>query len=135
MKLNPTAPFPGAVFLNPEEDQRLPYSLAVRAGNLLFVSGQASVDKHGTIVPGTFEEEFHRSFENLKTILEAAGSGMDKVVKVTSYVRKFEDVALYNQLYRELFSFPFPARTTIGGCLPEILHFEVDCVALIPEGK
>lgn len=109
----------------------LPFSLATQVGNLLFVSGQASVDKSGKIVPGTFEEEFRRSMENLEAILKAAGSGLDKVAQVRSYIRDASNVGLYNQLYREYFKDPLPARTTITGCLPETLHFEIDCVAVV----
>lgn len=125
----------GAVHLVAQEnrEKRLPFSQAVRVGNLLFVSGQASVDKDGAIVPGTFAEEFERSFENMRMILEAAGSGLDRVVQVRSYVRDATDVAEYNQLYRQLFKEPFPARTTVTGCLPETLRFEVECIATVGE--
>lgn len=109
----------------------LPFSLATQVGDLLFVSGQASVDKNGAIVPGTFEEEFRRSLENLKNILEAAGSGLDKVVQVRAYVRDAAHVKLYNALYREYFQEPLPARTTLTNCLPETLHFEIECVAVV----
>ncbi len=109
----------------------LPFSLATQVGNLLFVSGQASVDENGAIVSGTFEEEFRRSLDNLKKVLEAAGSGLDKVVQVRSYVRDPQYVKLYNELYREYFTGPLPARTTITNCLPETLHFEIECVAVV----
>src|SRR5438132_1531889 len=81
----------------------LPFSLATQVGNLLFVSGQASVDGNGAIKPGTFEEEFRLSLENLKKVLEAASSSLDKVVQVRSYIRDPQYVKLYNELYREYF--------------------------------
>ena len=109
----------------------LPFSLATQVGNLLFVSGQASVDENGQIVSGTFDEEFHRSLDNLRKVLEAAGSGLDKVVQVRSYVREPENVKRYNELYREYFKEPLPARTTITKCLPESLHFEIECIAVV----
>jgi 2-iminobutanoate/2-iminopropanoate deaminase len=109
----------------------LPFSLATQVGELLFVSGQASVDDTGAIVSGTFEEEFRRSLENLKRILEAAGSGLDRVVQVRSYIRDPANGPLYNRLYREYFPEPLPARTTLTNCLPETLHFEIECVALV----
>ena len=109
----------------------LPFSLATQVGNLLFVSGQASVDENGAIKPGTFEEEFRLSLENLKKVLEAAGSGLDKVVQVRSYIRDPQYVKLYNELYREYFTGPLPARTTITNCLPEALHFEIECIAVV----
>jgi 2-iminobutanoate/2-iminopropanoate deaminase len=108
----------------------LPFSLATQVGNLIFVSGQASVDENGAIVSGTFEEEFRRSLENLKKVLEAAGSSLDKVVQVRSYVRDPQNVRLYNELYREYFKEPLPARTTLTHCLPEVLHFEIECIAV-----
>lgn len=123
----------GAVHLVAEEnrEKRLPFSQAVRVGNLLFVSGQASVDRDGNIVSGTFAEEFARSFENMRIILEAAGSSLDRVVQVRSFVRDSTDGPEYNKLYRELFKEPFPARTTITGCLPATLRFEVECIATV----
>lgn len=111
----------------------LPFSPAVQVGSLLFVSGQASVDNIGKIVPDTFEGEFRRSLENMKRILEAAGSGLEHVVQTRNYVRDRANVPLFNQLYREYFSEPYPARTTITNCLPPTLHFEIECVAIVPD--
>ncbi|HQZ12380.1 MAG TPA: RidA family protein [Devosia sp.] len=110
----------------------LPFSPVVRVGNLLFVSGQASVDATGKIVPDTFEGEFRRSLENLRKILEDSGSSLKHVVRTTNYIRDSGENALYNQLYREYFSAPFPARTTIGRVLPETLRYEIDCIAVVP---
>ena len=110
----------------------LPFSPSVKVGNLLFISGQASVDGSGTIVPDTFEGEFRRSIENVRKILQASGLELKHVVQVRSYVREAKNVALYNQLYREYFTAPFPARTTVTNCLPEIIHFEIEAVAFVP---
>ena len=107
----------------------LPFSPAIHAGDFVFVSGQASVDKAGNIVKGTFEEECRRSFENVKDILEAAGLGFKDVVQVRNYVGSQGDLPLFNQIYRGYFSEPYPARTTIMGCLGVLLKFEVDVVA------
>src|SRR5438067_1418259 len=65
----------------------LPFSPATRIGNLLFVSGQASTDEQGAIVPDTFEGEFRRSMENLRRILQSAGADLDRIVQVRAYVR------------------------------------------------
>lgn len=116
---------PGAVMPTP-----LPFSPATQVGDLIFISGQASVNENGAIVSGTFEEEFRRTLENLKCVLAAAGSDVAHVVQVRSYVRDAANVPLYNRLYREYFQEPFPARTTLTGCLPETLHFEIECVAI-----
>ena len=108
----------------------LPFSPAVRVGDLILVSGQASVDATGKIVPDTFEGEFRRSIENLRQVLESAGSDLQHVVQTRNYVRDPANVARYNELYREYFSAPFPARTTITDCLPPTLQYEVECVAV-----
>jgi len=90
----------------------------VVVGGLIFVSGQASVDQAGNIVSDTFEGEFRRSIENIRKVLEAAGSDLAHVVQTRNYVRDGEDMPLYNQLYREYFPQPSPARTTITNCCP-----------------
>jgi 2-iminobutanoate/2-iminopropanoate deaminase len=108
----------------------LPFSPVVVAGGLIFVSGQASVDATGRIVSGTFEEEFHRSMENVKRVLEAANSDLAHVVQTRNYVQRSADLPLFNQLYRTYFSAPFPARTTILNCLGEALLFEIEVVAV-----
>ena len=108
----------------------LPFSPAVRVGDLIFVSGQASVDATGKIVPDTFEGEFRRSIENMKKVLEGAGSDLKHVVQTRNYIRDPANVARYNELYREYFSAPFPTRTTVTNCLPPTLHYEVECVAV-----
>lgn len=108
----------------------LPFSPAVRVGDLIFVSGQASVDKTGKIISGTFEEEFRRSVENLRQVLESAGSDLAHVVQTRNYIRDSANTPRFNELYREYFKEPYPARTTISGCLPPSLHYEIDCVAV-----
>lgn len=108
----------------------LPFSPAVVVNGLIFVSGQASVDAKGQIVGDTFAGEFRRSVENLRKVLEAAGSDLRHVIQTRNYVRDPANVPLFNQLYREYFSAPFPARTTITHCLPETLHYEIECIAV-----
>ncbi len=113
----------------------LPFSPAVRVGELIFVSGQASVDATGQIVGDTFEGEFRRSVENLRKVLVSAGSDLAHVVQTRNYVRDAEELPLFNRLYREYFTAPFPARTTITNCLPASLRYEIECVAVpAPKG-
>lgn len=107
----------------------LPFSPAVRVGDFVFLSGQASVDQDGNILAGTFEEECKRSFENVRSILHAAGLDFKAVVQVRNYVARQEDLAKFNLIYKEFFEAPYPARTTIMGCLGTLLKFEVDVVA------
>jgi 2-iminobutanoate/2-iminopropanoate deaminase len=107
----------------------LPFSPATRAGDFVFVSGQASVDDAGKIVHDTFEGEFRRSLENASRILAAAGLTLTHVVQVKSYVDNPADLAEYNRLYREFFREPFPARSTIVNCLGGALKYEIDMIA------
>lgn len=112
----------------------LPFSPATQVGDLIFVSGQASVSAKGEIISGTFAEECRRSFDNLKAVLENSGSDLNHVAQTRNYVRDPEDLAEFNAVYSEYFSDPRPARTTITGCLPPTLRFEVECVA-VPIGS
>src|SRR3954453_10801116 len=84
-----------------------PFSPAIRAGDFVFVSGQASVDDQGNLVSDTFENEFRRSIDNTKRILAAAGCTLKDVVQVKSYVKNPSDVPEYNRLYRECFTEPY----------------------------
>ena len=108
----------------------LPFSPCVVVGDLIFISGQASVDQQGNIVSDTFEGEFRRSIENVRLVLEAAGSDLAHVVQTRIYVPDADDLPLYNKLYREYFPQPSPARTTITNCLPPSLKYEVEAVAV-----
>jgi len=108
----------------------LPFSPGLQVGPWVFVSGQASVNDRGEIVKGTFAEEMSLSFANVERILAAAGMTMADVVQVRSYVAQQEDLAEYNRLYRNFFQAPYPARTTLVGCLGDILKFEVDVIAV-----
>lgn len=108
----------------------LPFSPSVCFGDLIFISGQASVDAEGRIVSDTFEGEFRRSIDNVRKVLEAAGSDLAHVIQTRNYVREAADLPLYNQLYREYFTEPFPARTTITNCLPPTLRYEIEVVAV-----
>jgi 2-iminobutanoate/2-iminopropanoate deaminase len=107
----------------------LPFSPALRVGDLVFVSGQASVDVSGTIVTDTFENEFRRSIENVRLVLKGARLDLRHVVQVRSYVDDPADLPAYNTLYREYFSEPFPARTTLLRCLGGVIKYEVDVIA------
>lgn len=109
----------------------LPFSPVVRVGDLLFVSGQASVDSQGTIVSDSFEGEMRRSLDNLSRILADAGSDLARVVQTRNYVRDPADLAAFNRIYQAYFTEPFPARTTITHCLPEALKYEIECVAVV----
>lgn len=108
----------------------LPFSPATQVGDLIFISGQASVSLTGEIINGTFEEECRRSFQNLQAALESCGSDLRHVVKVHNFLADAADLATFNEVYREFFKPPYPARTTVTYCLPSTLKFEVDCIAV-----
>ncbi|WP_048648867.1 RidA family protein [Nitratireductor soli] len=120
---------------NPQTPRsHLPFSPATRVGNLIFVSGQASVDATGKIVSDSFEGELRRSIENLRKVLEAAGSDLAHVVQTRNYVRDDGDLAEFNRLYLEYFKPPYPARTTLSRCLGG-LRYEIDCIAVVNEDR
>ena len=107
----------------------LPFSPAFGAGDLIFVSGQASVDEEGAIVSDTFRNEMDRSINNVSKILAQAGLTLRDVVQCRCYLAQAADLEQYNQLYREYFQAPFPARTTLVNCLGSRIKFEIDVIA------
>ena len=110
-----------------------PYSQAIRAGGLLFVSGQGALDPAtGQPKRDSVEVESRQVMENLKTILEAAGSSLDRVVKSTCYLTDLADFQAFNKVYGEYFQKDPPARTTIQAArLPLDFRVEVDVIATI----
>ncbi len=107
-----------------------PYSHAVVANGFVYVSGQGPVNPEAGSVPDNFEDQVLQTFENLRTILEAAGSGLGEVVKVNAYLTDLTRFAQFNGVYEEFFSQDPPARTTVGADLLGIL-VEIDCVAVL----
>lgn len=107
----------------------LPFSAGIRAGDFLFVSGMASADEQGRLTPDTFENEARRTYQNIGNVLAAAGLGFSRVVQARCYLADQKDWDAHNAIYREFFSEPFPARTTLIGCLGTLVKYEVDVVA------
>ena len=107
----------------------LPFSPGIRAGDFVFVSGMASADEQGRIIHDTFENEARRTYDNVGRVLRAAGLDYSRVVQVRCYLQHQRDWDAHNQIYREYFSEPFPARTTLVGCLGDLVQYEVDCIA------
>lgn len=108
------------------------YSDGVIIEGMVYVSGQASVDfKSSKFELGTIEEETHRTMQNLKAILEAAGSSLEKVVKCTVHLADINDFNRYNEVYGSYFSGVRPARTTVQSVLAENLKVEIDCIAKV----
>jgi 2-iminobutanoate/2-iminopropanoate deaminase len=105
------------------------YSDGVISGGFLFVSGQASVDfKTSTFIPGSIEEETHRTLQNIKAIVEQAGASMDQVVKCTAHLQDIADFDRYNEVYATYFPGIKPARTTVQSILGEGMKVEIDCI-------
>jgi 2-iminobutanoate/2-iminopropanoate deaminase len=110
-----------------------PYSQAIRVGNLVFVSGQGSMNRAaGHMIRDSVEAETRQVLTNLKTILEAAGSSLDRVVKTTCFLGNMDDFPRFNAVYAEFFSANRPARSTIQAArLPGGIMVEVECIATV----
>jgi 2-iminobutanoate/2-iminopropanoate deaminase len=108
-----------------------PYSQAIRAGGLLFVSGQIPLDPAtGVMVGGDIGDQTRRIFQNLGAILEAAGASFDQVVRTTVYLADMADFAAMNEVYGTYFGSPAPARSTIQAAgLPKNARVEIDLIA------
>ncbi len=108
-----------------------PYSQAVEAGGLVFISGQIPIDpKSGIVVQGDIKVQVRRVMENAKAILSAAGCGMSHVVKVTIYLKNMADFAAVNEVYGGYFHADPPARAAVEvSCLPKDAVVEMDFVA------
>jgi 2-iminobutanoate/2-iminopropanoate deaminase len=109
-----------------------PYSHAVVANGFVFISGQGPVDPETGIMPDAFTDQVRQTLSNVQTILEAAGTSLDNVVKVNAYVTDLTRFQEFNEVYREFFQQDPPARTTVGASLLGFL-VEVDCVASLEE--
>jgi 2-iminobutanoate/2-iminopropanoate deaminase len=112
-----------------------PYSQAVRAGNLVFASGQIPTDPAtGQFVPGGIAEQTEQVLRNLSAVLEAAGTGLDRVVKTTVFLAEMSDFAAMNEVYARFFSNEPPARATVAAAgLPRDARVEVDAIAVVED--
>ena len=108
-----------------------PYSQGIVENGFIFVAGQGCADpKTGKLDIGDVRKETKQTFENMKAILEAAGSSLDKVVKCNVYLKDINDFAAMNEVYKTYFTAPYPARTTIqAGALPGGISVEIECIA------
>ena len=110
-----------------------PYSPAVRAGSLLFVSGQPGTDPAtGEVAGASFGAQARQAFRNLEAVLRAGGSRLDLVANTTILVADIGDFAELNQLYAEHFPDDPPARMTMTVPLPRDLRISIGCVAVVP---
>ncbi len=117
-------PVPGAV-------PGLPFSPAVKVGNIIYLSGQLGNEiGTRTLVPGGIKPETRRTLENIRTVLEAAGSGLDRVIKCTVFLADIAEYPAMNEVYTSFFPDNPPARSTIAGSgLALGARVEIECMA------
>jgi 2-iminobutanoate/2-iminopropanoate deaminase len=110
-----------------------PYSQAIRANGFVFLSGQIPLDpKTQQVVKGATAEQTERVLENLKGVLEAAGSNLQRVVKTTVFLADIDDFAAMNEVYARYFATHPPARSTVEvPRLPKNVRVEIDLIALL----
>lgn len=109
-----------------------PYSQAIAFGDLVYTAGQIALDKDtGKLVEGDVQRQAEKVLENLKAVLEAAGSGLDQVVKTTVFLQNMSDYAAVNEVYGRFFSGSAPARSAVAvAALPLGALVEIEAVAL-----
>jgi 2-iminobutanoate/2-iminopropanoate deaminase len=111
-----------------------PYSQGIRAGELVFTAGQVGADPAtGTLADGVAAQA-DRALRNLTSILDAAGSSLDRVVKTTIFLVDLADFATVNEVYASHFSAPYPARSTVAvRALPKDALVEIEAIAIAPD--
>ncbi len=110
-----------------------PYSQAVRTGNMVYTAGQIALDPQtGQMVDGGIKEQTHQVFANLKAVLEAAGTGLENVVKTTVFIVDMNKFSQVNQVYASYFTGDFPARSCVEVArLPKDAEVEIEVVAAL----
>ena len=108
-----------------------PYSQAIQIGQLLFTSGQVPIDPEtGAIVEGGIQEQARQSLNNIKAILNVAGTNMGAVVKTTVFLQDMNDFAAMNEVYAQFFQEPYPARSAVQVArLPKDVLVEIEAIA------
>ena len=111
------------------------YSPAIVAsGTIAFMSGQGPVDPEtGELQLGSFAQQAKLTFDNVTTLLEAAGTSWKHVVKVGVFLADLKDFGEMNDIYKAYLTEPYPARTTVQAVLPAGMLIEVDCMAIVAE--
>ena len=116
----------------PAPFQGAPYSQAIRNGDLVFVSGQLGLKPGDTAISGTIQEQTEQIFANLKAILEAAGSGLDRIVKTTVFLTDLGNFQGMNEVYARHVGEDRPARSTVEiSALPSGAMVEIEAIATI----
>ncbi len=114
-----------------------PYSLGIRVKDVIYTAGQVGLDAGtGKLVGDSIEEQTHQVLINLKSVLEAAGSGLDRVVKTIVFMADLADFQRMNAVYAEYFTEDPPARSTVQvAALPLGAQVEIECVAVTRLGR
>lgn len=108
-----------------------PYSQAIKANGMIYCSGQIALQANGELNTGNVEEQTHQVLTNLKSVLTAAGSSLNKIVKTTIFLKDMNDYATVNTIYSEYFQETKPARSTIEvSRLPKDVTVEIECIAI-----
>jgi 2-iminobutanoate/2-iminopropanoate deaminase len=112
-----------------------PYSQAIKAGEFIFLSGQLGIDPEtGDFVSGTVTEQTGQVFKNIRAVLAAAGSSLDRVVKTTVFLSDIADFASVNEVYARHFNEPYPARSAFAvKTLPKNALVEIEVIAVLKE--
>lgn len=109
-----------------------PYSQGIKAGDLIFVSGQLPMTPGGELITDDIAAAADRSLQNVRAVLEAAGASMDDVVKVTVFLADMADFGAMNEVYKRYFTEPFPARAAIAVKeLPKGAPLEIEAIAVV----
>lgn len=108
-----------------------PYSQAINVGDFIYTSGQLPINVATGVMPESIEEQTRQSLENVKAIVEAAGSSMDKVVKTTVFLQDMNDFVKMNEVYSTFFAQPYPARSAVQVArLPKDAKVEIEVIAI-----
>ncbi len=110
-----------------------PYAQAIKAGEFIYTAGQIPIDpKSGNLIAGGIAEQTRQVLENLKAVLEAAGSSLDQVIKATVFLKNMADFTVLNEVYGEYLGEAKPARSTVAVAeLPRGALVEIDFVAMV----
>jgi 2-iminobutanoate/2-iminopropanoate deaminase len=109
-----------------------PYSQAVRVGEMIYTSGQIALTAEGVMLENDIAVQTKQVLSNLKAVLEAAGSSLDKVVKTTIFLSSMDDFTVVNEIYAEVFKEHKPARSTVAvQALPKNALVEIEAVAIV----
>lgn len=109
-----------------------PYSQGIRAGGLVFTAGQVGLEPSTGVLADGVAAQADRALRNLSAVLDAAGTGMDHVVKTTVFLTDMADFAAMNEVYARHFSAPFPARSTVAvRGLPKGAAVEIEAIAMV----